>query len=67
MKHGAIKPIGSVGLIPFLYSSQQPYQLSKECHFLAGAGTSEYFGDLEKRNSPKSIGSVGMSEGKYLD
>ena len=37
MKHGTIKPVGNVGLIPCLQSSQQPHQVSKEGHFLAGA------------------------------
>ena len=66
MKHGAIEPLGNVGLIHCLQSSQQPYQVSKKCHFLAGAGTSGYLGDLVKRNSPHSTGIAGLSDGKYL-
>ena len=70
MKRGATKPHGNVGLIPCLQSSvrslQKPHQVSKECHFLAGAGTSGYFGDLIKRNLPKSTGIAGMSDGKCL-
>ncbi|XP_077743454.1 splicing factor, proline- and glutamine-rich-like isoform X1 [Canis aureus] len=54
MKHGVTKPLGNGGLIPCFQSSQQPHQVSKECHFLAGAGTSGYFGDLVKRNPPTS-------------
>ena len=46
--------------------SKQPYQLNKECHFLAGGGNSGYFKDLKKRNLPKSTGIAGMSDGKYL-
>ncbi|CAK7312883.1 hypothetical protein VULLAG_LOCUS17102 [Vulpes lagopus] len=63
MKHGVTKPLGNGGLIPCFQSSLQPHQVSKECHFLAGAGTSGYFGDLVKRNPPTS---TGMSDGKYL-
>lgn len=37
MKPGAIKPLGTAGLIPCLQSSQQPHQVSKECHSLVGA------------------------------
>ena len=62
MKPGAIKH----GLIPCLQSSQQPHQVNKECHFLAGAGTSGYFGDLMERNLPKSTGITGMTDDKYL-
>jgi len=60
-----IEPLGTVGLIACLQSSQQPYQVSKEYHFLAGAGTSGYFEDLKKRNLPKSTGIAGMS-GKHM-
>ena len=66
MKHGAIKPLGNVGLIPSLQSSQKPHQVSEEGHFLAGAGTSGYLGDLMKRNLPNSTGIAGLSDGKYL-
>ena len=66
MKHGAIKPLGKVGLVPCLQSSQQPHQVSKEGYFLAGAGTSGYLGDLMKRNSPNSTGIAGLSDEKYL-
>ena len=66
MKHGVIKPLGTVGLIPCLQSSQQPHEVSEECHFLAGAGISGYIWDLKKRNPPTSTGIVGMSDGKYL-
>ena len=66
MKHGAIKPLGNVGLIPCLQSSQQPHQVSKEGHFLAVAGTSGYLGDLMNRNLPNSTGIAGLSDGKYL-
>ena len=66
MKRGEIKPLGNVGLMPCLQSSQQPYRANKECHFLAGAGTSGYLGDHVKRNLPKSTGIAGMSDGKYL-
>ena len=34
-----IKAFENVGLIFCLQSSWQPYQVSEECHFLAGAGT----------------------------
>ena len=61
MKPGAIKPLGTVGPIPCLQSCQQPHQVSQECHFLAG-----YFGNLRKKNSPKSTGSAGMPDGKYV-
>ncbi|CAD7687164.1 unnamed protein product [Nyctereutes procyonoides] len=40
-----------------IQSSQQPHQLSKECHFLAGAGISGYFGAPMKRNPLKSTAS----------
>lgn len=42
--------------------------MSKEGHFLAGTGTSEYLGMWEERNSPRSIGIDGntLSEGKTL-
>ena len=66
MKSEAIKPLGNVGLIPCLWSSQQPRQVSKECHSLAGAGNSGYFGDLMKRNLPKSTDIAGISDDKYL-
>jgi len=61
-----IKPLGNISLIPCLQSSQQPHQVSEECHFLAGAGTSVYFRNLKKRKSPKSTGIAGMSDGKHL-
>nr|XP_025842204.1 collagen alpha-1(I) chain-like [Vulpes vulpes] len=41
-----------------MQSSQQPHQLSKECHFLAGAGISGYFGAPMKRNPLKSTGFI---------
>jgi len=63
MKSRAIKLLGNVGLIPCLQSSQQPHQVSKECHFLAGARTSGYIGDLMKRNLPTSTGIAAMSDG----
>ena len=66
MKHGAIKPLRNVGLIPCLQSSQQPHQVNKEGHFLAGVGTSGYLGDLVKRNSLNSTGIEGLSDSKYL-
>lgn len=66
MKPEAIKLLGNVGRVPCLRSYQQPHQVSKECHSLEGAGTSGYFGDLTKRNLPKSTGIVGRSDGKYL-
>ena len=56
----------TVGLVPCLQSSQQPHQVSKECHSLAGAGASGYFGDPRKRHLPKSTGIAGMSDGKYV-
>ena len=62
MKHGAIKPLRNVGLIPCLQSSQNPYRVSKKCHFLADAGTSGYLGGLLKRNTPKSKRIAGMSD-----
>ena len=64
VKPGAIKSFGTVGLIPSLQSSQQPHQVSKECHSLVGAGASRYFGYLRERNLPKSTGIAGMSDGK---
>ena len=66
MKHGVIKPLGNVGLISCLQSSQQPHQVSKEGHFLAGAGTSGYFGKLKKKNAPQSTGIADKSDDKYL-
>ena len=59
-------PLGNVGLVPCLLSSQQPQQVGKDGHFLAGAGNSGYLGDLTKRNLPNSTGIAGLSDGKYL-
>ena len=53
-----MEPLGKVGLIPCLQSSQKSYQ--------AGIGTSGYFGNLKKKNTPKLTGIAGMSDGKYL-
>ena len=53
-------------LTPWLQNSQQPYQMSKECHFLEGARNSGYFRVLEKRNLSKYTGIAGMSDDKYL-
>ena len=61
-----IEPSGNVGLKSRLQSSQKPYQVSKECHFLAGAGTSGYFGKLKKKNAPQSTGIADKSDDKYL-
>ena len=61
IKPGAIKPLGSVGLMPCFQSSQQPHQVSEECHFLAG-----YFGNLRKQNWPRWTGIAGMPDGKYV-
>ena len=44
MKPGAMEPLEM--LADTGYGSQRPHQVSKECHVLAGAGTSGYFGDL---------------------
>ena len=33
-----IKPLGNINLVPCLQGSWQPYQVSKEGHFLAGLG-----------------------------
>ena len=44
-----IKTLGKIGLVPWLQGSQKPYQVSKEGHFLAGAETSGYLGELESR------------------
>ena len=44
-----IKPLRNIGPVPCLQGSQQPYQVIKEGHFMAGPGTSGYFGDLEER------------------
>ena len=46
----SIEPPGNVGLIPCFQSSQQSYQVSKECHFLAGAGDLRiYWGPWEEQ------------------
>ena len=44
-----IKPLGNVGLIPYLQCSPQSYQVSKECHLLTDAGTSGNLEDLKMR------------------
>ena len=61
-----MKPLGNAGLIPCLQNSQQPYRLSKECHFLTGTGPSGYLRDLEKRNMLKPMGISGKSNDNYL-
>lgn len=55
-----IKALGNIGLVRCLHGFQQPYHVSKECHFLAGTRTSRHFGDLENRGThPKPIGTAG--------
>lgn len=51
-------------LVPSLEGSQQPYQVSKEGHFLAGAGNSGYLGGFEKREI--RLGIAGESDSKSL-
>jgi len=46
-----LKPLGKIGLIPCLYCSQQPCKVSKEGHFLLGAGTSGYLGGPQKERN----------------
>ena len=54
-------------LVPCFQGSQQPYQVNKEGQFLAGTGTSRYFGDFqEERDSNKPAGITGESDGKSL-
>ena len=65
-KKKKIKKERNVGLTPCLQSSQQPYQVRKEGHFLAVARTSGYFEVIMKRIVPKSEGIPGRSDGKYL-
>ena len=66
IKSGTVKPFGTVDLIPCLQSSQQPHQASKGCYSLAGEGTAGFFGGIRRRNSPKSTGIAGMSDGNYV-
>lgn len=62
-----MEPIEPFGNITCLQSSEQPYVVNKEGHFLAGAGTSGYFEDLEKREIHPNIQVFqAKSDGKYL-
>ena len=62
-----IKPLGNVGLITCLLSSQQPYQVIKQYHFLAGAVYLRInLEDFQKRNLPKSTSITGKIDGRYL-
>lgn len=51
----ANKALVNIGLVPCIQGSQQPYQESKEGHFLVGEGVSRYFGDSEKRESHSNL------------
>lgn len=63
----ANKAPGNISLVLCLQGSQQPCQVSKEGHFLAGSGTAEYFGDLEKGGiHPNLQVSQAKSDGKSL-
>lgn len=44
-----VKPLGKISLVSCVYGSWQPYQVSKEGHFLKSPGTSGYLGDFDKR------------------
>ena len=61
-----IKTVGSIGLVPCSHGSQQPYYVSKECHFLAGAGTLIHFGTWRRGTHPNLLVLQAVCNGKSL-
>ena len=61
-------PLGKLALVSYFQGSWQPYQMSKESHFLEGIGTSTYLGDLKKRRiSPNILQMLqAKSDNKFL-